>query len=128
MYNVFEIEQIKLDISLSEHRMNSIKITLQGLQKDLDILIQIEQQLIDNLYHLKQSKVVALAFEYKKAKDDLAKARHKIKYISTELLYNEKLLSNSASYLNKLKEKYEEILRGPTRKVITAEFGKKDNG
>jgi hypothetical protein len=57
----------------NEAKLRSINAHILSVSRDIDTMSQLEGNLIDNIKYLKKNKVITMADNYKKAKDDLAK-------------------------------------------------------
>lgn len=62
----------------NEAKLRSIRAHILSTTRDIETLSQLEGNLIDNVKYLKKNKVITMADNYKKAKDDLAKTVVKV--------------------------------------------------
>jgi chromosome segregation ATPase len=119
-------ELIKLDRAIkdAEVRIRTFATNVDTLQKEIDFLLNIERQLEENIAYLKNIKIVALAMEYKKAKEDLKKTKTRISQVSVDRTNNEKAVKEIEFLLQKNKEAYDQLTKNSENNVLQGKFGK----
>ena len=96
----------KLDRAVKdiEQRLKNFSASMDVIKKELDFLSTIEEQLESNIKYLKKIKTIALASEYKKAKEDLKKTKVRLQQLKGDLFNNEKAHKELEALLKKNKE------------------------
>jgi len=80
-------ELAKLDRSIKdcEVRLKTFEANVNTLKKEVDFLVNLEKQLSENITYLKKIKVIALAKDYKDAREDLKKTKIRILQLKSDL-------------------------------------------
>lgn len=120
-------ELIKLDRSIkeAEFRLRNFNLNIETIQKEIDFLITIESQIEENIAYLKNIKVVTLAVEYKKAKENLKKTKTKLMQLKSDKIINEKAQKELAFFIQKNKETYDKLSKQSENNVLQGKFGRK---
>jgi chromosome segregation ATPase len=125
----FQVELEKADriIKDTEIKLNTIKSSLTVVDNELQQLILLETELEDNLKFLKKKNIIALAQEYKKAKEDLNKTKNRLAMLRIDSGNMKRALRDCEVFLQKAKESYVKLLKGKDN-VIRGKFGSKKSG
>lgn len=123
-----ELDKIDRAIKDAEIRLRTIKANVDLLDREINILSPLEAVLEENLGFLKQKDVIAIATEFKKAKDDLAKTKNKILQLSNDRDRSKKAYQETERDLAKSKSEFEKLQKFGENNVLQGKFGRKDNG
>lgn len=122
-----EIETSVRNIKNAEIRLNTISTRLEMLSKEIETLDSLENSLEQNFKYLKKNKVVALAFEYKKVKNDLARIRNLMVFTKNERENAKKDFRETEKTLNACRISHDKLLKSFEKNIIKGKFGK-NNG
>lgn len=120
-----DLDKIDRNIKDSEIRLKTFELNIATLKKEIDFLIQLEDQLQSNISFLKKIKIVTLAEEYKKAKEDLKKTKVRITQLKSDRMINEKAHKELTAILEKNKELYDRLAQAGENNVLQGKFGRK---
>ena len=123
-----ELERLDRAIKDSNIRACTVKTNIEVLDRDIANMSAIEQTLEENIQVLKQQKIVAIAEEFKKAKEELKKTRVRLITLRNEREDYRKALNNVNQVIKDSTEAIEKIKRDGENNVLRANFGKKENG
>ena len=123
-----ELERLDRAIKDSNIRACTVKSNIEVLDRDIANMEELERTLEENLKVLKKQKVVAIAEQFKKAKEDLSKTRVRLITLKNEREDYRKALNNVNTVIKQSMEAIEKIKRDGDNNVLRANFGKKDNG
>jgi hypothetical protein len=117
---------VKLDRAIkdAEVRLRTFSVNINTIQKEIDFLLNLESQLQENIAYLKNIKIVALAVEYRKAKEDLKKTKTRLSYLGIDISTNEKAHKELENLLKKNKETYDKLAKTNENNVLQGKFGK----
>jgi chromosome segregation ATPase len=118
-----DLEKIDRNIKDSEIRLKTFEVNIGTLKKEIDFLVQLEEQLESNISFLKKIKIVTLAEEYKKAKEDLKKTKIRITQLKSDRMINEKAHRELGLLLEKNKELYDKLAQQNENNVLQGKFG-----
>jgi small-conductance mechanosensitive channel len=108
-----------------EVRLRTFEANINTLKKEIDFLISLEKQLSENIAYLKKIKVIALAKEYKDAREDLKKTKTRILQLKSDLTINEKAYKDVESFLEKNRVSYDKLTKQSDNNVVQGKFGRK---
>jgi chromosome segregation ATPase len=119
---------VKLDRGIKdlEIRAKTFTVNMDAIKKELDFLGTVEEQLDSNIKYLKKVKTVALASEYKKAKEDLKKTKIRLSQLKGDLTANERAYKELESLLKKNQEAYDKLSQQNDNNVLQGKFGKRN--
>lgn len=120
-----ELARLDRAIKDCELRLRTFEANINTLKKEVDFLLNLENQLDANIAYLKKIKVIALAKEYKEAKEDLKKTKIRILQLKSDLAINEKAYKDIENILGKNKESYDKLGRQDQNNVVHGKFGRK---
>jgi chromosome segregation ATPase len=120
-----DLTKIDRNIKDCENRLKTFGSNIDTIQKEVDFLVHLESQLETNISFLKKIKIVALASEYKKAREDLKKTKTKLVQLKSDKTINEKAYKELEFMLQKNKEVYDKLAKQSENNVLLGKFGKK---
>lgn len=120
-----ELIRIAQNIKDCESRLKTFSSNIETIQKEVDFLLNLESQLETNISILKKIKIVTLATEYKKAREDLKKTKIKLTQLKSDKTINEKAHKGLEYLLQKNKEVYDKLSKQSENNVISGKFGRK---
>lgn len=120
-----ELTRIAQNIKDCENRLKTFSSNVETIQKEVDFLVNLESQLQANISILKKIKIVTLATEYKKAREDLKKTKIKLAQLKSDKTINEKAHKELEYLLQKNKEAYDKLSKQGENNVISGKFGRK---
>ena len=118
-----ELAKIDRNCKDIEIRLKTFEINLGAIQKEIDFLLNLESQLSENIAYLKGIKVIALAVEYKKAREDLKRTKIRIMQLKSDKVINEKAYKDLNTQLEKCKETYDKLSKQDDNNVLQGKFG-----
>jgi hypothetical protein len=121
-----ELKCVEQDLAAAEIRFNTIKISLDGIEREIDILTTLEIQLEQNLLYLRKKKIIALALEFRKAKEDLNKTKDRLKFLRIGREEHRRAYRDADINVKILRVRYAKLLRVPEENVVHGKFGRKD--
>jgi chromosome segregation ATPase len=128
MSKQIELEELDRAIKDANIRSGTFRINIEVLDSDIGCMEELEKTLEENIQVLKQKKIVAIAEDYRKAKEDLAKTRVRLIALKNEREDYRKALNNTHKVIKDSMEAIEKIKRNGDNNVLRANFGKKNNG
>lgn len=121
-----DLLRVSQNIKDAENRLKNFSSNIDTIQKEIDFLSNLENQLESNLAYLKRIKIVTLAQEYKKAKEDFKKTKIKLTQLKSDKLINEKAHKELENMLEKNKEVYDKLVKQSNENnVLQGKFGRK---
>lgn len=120
-------ELAKLDRAIKdcEIRLKNFEVNINVIKKEINILESAETQLEENISYLKKNKKIALAVEYKKAKEDLKKTKVRILQLKSDVAINQRVYDDLEVALKKNKEAYDKLSKQNDNNVVQGKFGRK---
>lgn len=119
-----EITKIDRNIKDCENRLKTFESNIGTIQKEVDFLQNLENQLQVNIEILKKVKIVTLAKEYQKTKEDLKKTKIRLTQLKSDKTINEKAYKELQVLLEKNKEVYDKLNKQANENnVISGKFG-----
>jgi chromosome segregation ATPase len=122
-----ELEKADRIVRDTEIKLRTIKTALDGIEGEIQQLTTLENELEENLKFLKKKNIIALAQEYRKAKEDLTKTKNRLAMLRIDSSNVGRALGDCQAYLQKAKEAYAKLLKGNDN-VIRGNFGRKSDG
>lgn len=120
-----DLEKIDRNIKDSEILLKTFELNIGTIQKEIDFLTNVESQLESNITFLKKNKIIALASEFKKSKEDLKKTKIKLTQLKSDKTINEKAHKELSHILQKNREMYDRIAQAGENNVLQGKFGRK---
>ena len=127
MGKLADLETLDRTIKDGEIRLRTVKTNIDSLSKEIATLDELEIQLRLNIQCLKEKKIIAIATEYKKAKEDLAKTKARRIGLSNDRENFRKAMNDVELVMKKAKEELDELNKEGNN-VLHVEFGRKING
>jgi len=119
-----ELNKLYRAIKDSEVRMNTFSVNMNTIQKEMNFHINTEKQLEENLAYLKDIKVIALATQYKKTKEDIGKTKKRLSELRSDMASNKKAYEDTETVLKKNRTAYDKLTKDSENNVIQGKFGK----
>lgn len=110
-------------------RLRTIKVQLDGLDRDLALMKNAEAQMEENIRWLKRRKIVTVASEYKKVLENLRSLRARSAFSRIDRENCLKMYNQAAAVRDKAKQEHEialEAHQNPKHNVIQVDFSKKN--
>jgi len=123
-----ELDALDRSIKDGEIRLRTVKMNIEALTKDIDTLAEVEAQLEENIRILKKKRIVAMATEFKKAREDLAKTKTRLIALKNDRENFRKSASQVEQGMEQATDTIAIIKRMSENNVVTGKFGKKRNG
>jgi chromosome segregation ATPase len=123
--NKSDLEKLGHNIKDCENRLKTFNSNIDTIQKEVEFLSHLESQLETNIGILKKVKIVTLATEYKKAKEDLKKTKIRLTQLKSDKAINEKAHKELSFLLDKNKEVYDKLTKQSENNVLQGKFGRK---
>jgi chromosome segregation ATPase len=128
MSKQIELENLDRAIRDGNIRAQTVKTNMEILSREIESLDQAEIALEENLKFLKQQKIIAIAEEFKKIKDELARVRVRLITSKNERADYQKSLDHTNQTIQWSIEAIDKIKRNGDNNVLHANFGKKCDG
>lgn len=109
MGKMAELEKLNKMIKDTDSSVQAIKISLDNLVKEVNTLSKLKNQLEQNVRYLKKRSVVAMASEYKKATEDLAKTKNRLTALKNDLKNHDKAYKDNCSFLSSCREAHDKL-------------------
>jgi chromosome segregation ATPase len=122
-----ELEKADRIVKDTEIKLRTIKVALDGIDAEIQQLNTLEAELEENLQFLKKKNIIALAQEYKKAKEDLTKTKNRLAMLRIDAANVGRAFGDCEAYLKKAKEAYAKLLKGSDN-VVRGNFGRRSDG
>lgn len=101
----------KLDRAIkdAEIRIRTFQTSIGALDKEIESLTQLESTLEENIKNLKAQRIIAIAQEYKKAKEELKKVKSRIVLLSNDREHYRANIKDASLLLENSRKEYEKI-------------------
>ena len=119
-----ELSKLDQNIKDTEARLKNFTLNVDVVQKEITFLYSVELQLEENISYLKNVKVIALAIEYKKAKENLKKTKTRLLQLKSDKTIIEKSFKELEIVLKKSKENYDKLTKQNENNVLQGKFGR----
>ena len=123
--DVDKLDRLVRDIEI---RLHTIKMSIDSLTKEIDILAELEIQLDQNVKCLKKKNVIAIAAEFKKSKDDLARAKARSIILKNDREHFRKNSAEMDAMAKKTKEELKKLQKIGQNNVLLGKFRRKGDG
>lgn len=123
-----ELANADLALRNAESQLGTLRSITEIIQKEINSLTMLESQLEDNLICLRQRKIVAVANEFKKAREDLVKTRNRLAFLRIDRENQRKAIEKAEDIVVKARQTYNDLLKKPENNVVQGNFGRKDDG
>jgi len=117
----------KLDrvIRDSEIRIRTLQTQIGVIEKELLNVVALQQVLEENVKCLKTNKIIAVANEYKKVKEELKRVKHRIETLNYDKTHFSGVLKEVESLLKKASADFEKMKNTGNENVLPLKPGKK---
>lgn len=116
---------MKRIIKDSEVKLVTIRENIQAVEKELGILKNVSFSLQENIRCLKENKIVAVAKEFKKAKEELKKTTNRILMLNNDLNHYDKVMKQQIEMITKVEEDIKRLENADKNNILKFK-GKKD--
>lgn len=120
------IDELDRAIRDADSRMKTVSINVEALNKEIASLITLKATLEDNISCLKAKQVITIAQEFKKAKDDLGKTKHRLSTLSNDREHFVKVFNDLKSWIVIANQEIAKLNKAADENVLT--FKGKNNG
>lgn len=127
MAQPIDLDRLQEKMIEIKHRLVQIRIFIEAIDREINSLIVLEGALEENLAILKKKHIIALAQEYRKAKDDLNKTRNRMAYLRIDKETHQRAFDGNDATLMNLKNTYVKELSNVGKNVIQGKFGRKND-
>lgn len=118
-------ERLAHAIKDAEARLKVFKTNLDTVEKEIGQLATLETTLEENIKFLRKKSIIALAVEYRKAKDDLNKTKNRLAFIRVDRENINRAVVEIDQFLVITKTAIAKLLKSGDN-VIKGNFGRKD--
>lgn len=113
-----DLDRLGHAIKDAEARLKVFTQTLDTIDRELRDLGLVETALEENVNFLKTKHIIALATEFKKAKEDLARTNSRMVKVRIDRESVLRAAKEVEEYLRKSKEDYANTLKGPSNILV----------
>lgn len=123
-----EEEQAKIDRAIkdAEIRIRTVQTSIDAIDKEIGIVSLAEKALEDNVKCLKTKRIIAIAQEYKKAKEELKKIQNRLLILRNDREHFNKSLSNITDLLKQSKKELDKLQNIGDSNVLSFKSRRKD--
>ena len=125
MSHTEELKKLDRAIKDSEIRIRTLQIQIGVIEKELLNEVTLQQVLEENVKCLKTNKIIAVANEYKKVKEELKRVKHRIETLTYDKVRFSGILKEVESLLTKSKADFEKMKNTGNENVLQFKPGKK---
>ena len=119
-----EIAKLDRAVKDAEIRLRTLVTNVDALTKEIDVLSNQEKVLDDNVKCLKKNKIIAIAQEFKKSKEELAKVRSRITFLTNDRDYYVKSSNDIKDFIKETNKSIEILKSSNSNNVL--QFRNKD--
>lgn len=123
-----EEEQAKIDRAIkdAEVRIRTFQTNIDAIDKEISIVSLSEKALEENVKCLKTKRIIAIAQEYKKAKEDLKKTQNRLLILRNDREHFNKALCNIEDLLKQSKKELDKLQNSVDNNVLSFKSRRKD--
>lgn len=121
-----ELARASDSLDQAKNDLMGISIRLSAIEREIDVYILKERELLENINILKRKKIVALAQEFKRAKEALLALRQKLIFAYNDRSRHEKAIRTTQSLLNKAQLNYDIVVKRYENNLLHGTFRRKD--
>ena len=99
-----ELEKLERTIKDTEVRITTVEVSVVALDKEISSLTTLEKTLKDNIACLKKKSIIAIAQEFRKAKDDLKSTKTKLSSLNNDRTHFKKTINDMSIFLEKIRK------------------------
>lgn len=126
MSHTEDLKKLDRVVKDAEIRIRTLQTSIEAIEKELLNIIALKKTLEDNVACLKTNKVIAVATEYKKAKEELKRVKIRIEALTYDKNNFSNVLKNTEMLLNKTLADIEKMKNVGDSNVLRFKPGKKD--
>ena len=119
-----DIQNLEKSITEAYAKMITVLSNIEAISKEIDLLSNKEKELEENIKYLKEKKIVTVAQEFKKSKQDLKKISSKISILDSDKKHFLKVSQSIQEFIDKIRIQIEKMEYINTNNVI--QFKKRD--
>lgn len=123
-----EIDKADRAVKNAEIILRTNQTHLDTIDREIAQLTSIKNALQANIECLKKDKVIALAGEYKKAKEDLAKANNRLSILNHDRMNIYRAVSHNIKVWERAKFEFKQLLWSLENNVLRGKFGGGNDG
>jgi chromosome segregation ATPase len=118
MGRVDDLSKIDRSIKDAEIRIRTVQINLDALDKEIYKVLDLEKILRENVKCLKSQKIIAIAQEFKKAKEDLKKSQSRLLILKNDQERFKKALKDAETFIKQATKDYEKLQKSGENNVL----------
>jgi peptidoglycan hydrolase CwlO-like protein len=123
-----ELEKNSATIHDANKRLAQVTKLVYDIDQEIVYLQNCIETLEENIKCLKKNRIIAMATEFKKAKNDLETARNRVGLLKKDRDTSVKALRHTELFIKKAIENYQNLLRSFNNNVVRGNFGSRNNG
>jgi chromosome segregation ATPase len=124
MKNLQELEKVERELRETSERRAALRAHLLHLSQEIFSLNRTRLITEENIAILKNTRTIALASEYKRAKEDIDRIDSRLNFLKIDQNNHEKMLIRLEKTYEDLRDKVVQLMSDPVGKVIRGRFGK----
>jgi chromosome segregation ATPase len=121
-----ELAKIDRTIKDSEIRIRTVKSSIDVIDAEIELVSRLQDNLKENVKCLKSKKIVAIAIEFKKAREELERAKKRITALNSDRAHFNKALKETEAVLKQARIDYERMESAAENNVLHFKSEKKD--
>ena len=121
-----EISRLNRALIDAEVKIKTIFSNIEALSKEIKILCDAENSLEENLKCLKKNKIIAVAQEFKKSKEELKKIKSRIAMLTNDKTHFVKVSVDTQDFIDKTKAQITKLHGTEENNVLQFKRGDKD--
>jgi DNA repair exonuclease SbcCD ATPase subunit len=121
-----ELEKLDRTIKDCDIKARTIKLNIDTLSEEIEIMYELESQLGQNLKCLKKKGIIAIASEYVRSKEALAKTRVRSIALRNDREQLKKTVDQLEKIAKKAREDMEKLNKIGDNNVLCPKFGRKN--
>lgn len=121
-----ELSKIDRSIKDADIRIKTVQMNLDALGKEIAKVMELERILRENVKYLKTQKIIAIAQEFKKAKEDLKKTQSRLMILKNDQERFKKSLKDAENFIKQARKDYEKIQEMGENNVLNFKSRKKN--
>lgn len=123
-----EIEKASTTIHDAQKRLFQVELEVRDLDQEITHLTALVNLLQDNIKCLKKNRIIAMAREFKKAKNDLETATTRVNLLKKDRDVAIKAVKHTELFIKRAKENYASLMRSFENNVLRGNFRSRNNG
>ena len=113
-----EIAKIDRMIKETETRLKTLQSNIEALDAEIKKIVILERTLIENVKILKRKQVIAIAQEFKKAKEELHRSKVRLIALRNDREHFNKVFKDTDDFLKAAQAQYKKAVREGQNNVI----------